>query len=382
MVEPTPTPTPAPTPAPIRVGLEVSCTAKAKPSGIARYALELIGGLDRIGGADRYTLFYRFSRLKRRRHFLDPPSPRFDRRLLTETFGGFNLRRCDVLHGTDVRVPRRGQTPTVSTIHDVFSAQRQDLAHAHFRDKKLAQYRFVAERATRILISTETVREEFLGYFPAAAGRIRVVPFGISPDFGAVTEATIAETRSRLGLERPYLLFAGLLSTRKNCVRMIQAFDRIADKFPDIALVLAGQRSHGYEPIAEALAASSHRDRIAEPGYLSWSDLTAVYGGAEALVFTTLREGFGFPILEAMAAGTRVLASDQAVPHEVGGEHPVFADPESVEAIAEGMEALLAEAATERSAREAAGRAWAARFTWESCARGTLAVYREAAATR
>lgn len=361
----------------LKVGLDISCTAKAKPSGIARYALDLIGGLDRNAGA-LYTLLYRFSRLKKRRYFLDPPSATFDRRVFTETFARWQLSLYDVVHGLDARIPRC-RTPTVATIHDVFSRQRDDLAHEGFRQKKLDTYARTAAEATRIIVPTQAVREEYTEYFPAAKGRVRPVHHGIDAAFFGIDPEQLAARRAKHGLERPYVLFLGLLSTRKNCARMVEAFDHLAGEFPDHELVLGGARSHGFEAIEAAIAAAGAKDRVRMPGFLPWEDIPYVYAGADAFLFTTLREGFGFPIVEALAVGTRVLASDQAAPREVGGEAARYADPESVDAIAAGLRALLDEDEAAKTARVAQGTAWARKFTWERCAAETLAVYEEAA---
>ena len=358
----------------LHVGLDLSCAAKEKPSGIARYALALVDALARAGGPNRYRLLYRLSRIKRRRHFLEPPSPAFERAVFAETLARFQLRGLDVVHGLDARIPRCG-VPAVATIHDLFSAQRDDLGSDDFRRKKLATYEHTAKRAARIVVPTRAVAVELVERFPAATGRVRVVPHGVDDVFFDAAP----DDGGALGIDGPYVLFVGLLSTRKNVVRLVEAFDRLAGDHPDLKLVLAGPASHGFESIQAAIGAATARARIVRPGFVPPEALPSLYAGAEALAFATLQEGFGLPILEAFAAGTRVLASDQATPREVGGDAAVYVDPEDAGAIEGGLRALLDEPAGARADRRDRGRARARELTWARCAERTAEVWREAA---
>ncbi|MEW6742686.1 MAG: glycosyltransferase family 1 protein [Planctomycetota bacterium] len=365
--------------APLRIALDLSCAAKAEPSGIAHYARHLVAALHASAGDECYLLLYRFSRLKRFRHFLQPPDARFKTRLLLETLPSLTLRRVDVVHGLDARIPRC-RAATVATVHDLFSAVRSDLAGEHFRTRKLDRYLRLSEEATRLIVPSAGTLSDLERLYPASRGRIRVIPHGIDATFAPRSEDTIARTCARLGIPRPYVFFVGLLSTRKNVARLVRAFDVVAARHPRLHLVLGGSPSHGYEEIDATISRARHRERIVLPGYLQVSDLPELYSGAELFLFPTLCEGFGLPILEALACGAPVIASDQSVPREVGGAAPLFVDPESEEAIASGIEQLLHEG--RRSERVAQGREWVKRFTWEECARRTLGVYREAAEAR
>ncbi|MDP6527227.1 MAG: glycosyltransferase family 1 protein, partial [Kiritimatiellia bacterium] len=174
-------------------------------------------------------------------------------------------------------------------------------------------------------------------------------------------------TRHRLG-ER-YLLFVGLLSTRKNVVALIEAFEMLAPTRPELHLVLAGARSHGVEAVDDRLARSPVRERIVTPGFVPSEDLPALYSGAAAFVFPTRDEGFGLPVLEALACGTAVVASDLPVLREVGGPHPRWCEPGSPEALARALRDCLA--AEPDPVEVERRRDWAARFRWNETARQT-----------
>jgi glycosyltransferase involved in cell wall biosynthesis len=183
----------------------------------------------------------------------------------------------------------------------------------------------------------------------------------------------VAAVRERLALPERYLFFAGLLSTRKNGVRLIQAFELIASSQPGLHFVMAGGASHGFADILAAHERSPVRDRIHRLGFVSAADLPALYSNAEALVFATLYEGFGLPILEAHACGCPVVASDQGTPREVGGDLAFYVEPTDVHSIAAGIErALASRLEPSLSARR---RAAASHFTWDRTAKRMLTIY-------
>jgi len=347
--------------------------------GIGRYARGLIDALDSRGDT-QLAMFFRLSRLRRARQRLAAPSSRVTRHFFTESTARWQLAHYDVVHGLDARIPRCS-IATVATVHDVFSRKREDFAKEHFRRKKLDRYADIAENATRIVVPTQAVLEELVGYYPAAKGRVHAVHHGIDPSLFEISEVEAASRRAALGLVRPYVLSLGPPSVRKNTVRLVQAFDRLAPDFPEHELVLSGVAPEDSRALRETIEALRARDRIRMPGYLDWPDLQAAYAGAEVFSFATLAEGFGIPLVEAQAVGTPVLASDQPVAREVGGDAPLYVDPESIEAIEAGLKQLLGEGETERAERIRGGRSWAGRFRWERAAAETLAVYREAIAT-
>ncbi len=365
----------------MRVALDISCAAKPHRTGVARYATCLADAMLRAFPDDAFTLGVRASRWRRRSHRYAPGAANARARWFVEPLLGTTLGPFDVFHGLDARLPRRRGFPTVATLHDIGGAADAAIADAGFREKKRAAYAWLAERADRIVCVSAATRDAFRAWFDLSEERFAVVHHGIEPRFTAPDRTAIDRTLSRLGVRKPYLLFVGLLSARKNLLPLVRAFDRVARARDDLSLVLAGGRAHGFEEVAAAIASTRARDRVVLPGFVADADLPALYAGAELFVFPGLAEGFGLPMLEAMACGTPVVAADVPVAREVVGEDggpAVLCDTTDDDALARALLHVVGNPTRGRALREA-GRAHAATFTWERAARATMDVYREVA---
>ncbi len=349
--------------------------AKRERTGIARYVLSLVEALGRVDGEDDFLLCYRLSRLRRAAHFHRVRRPNFRLRVFQEGMAPLLARRLDVFHGPDARIPRLGRVPCVATVHDVFSMDSEDYAKPGFREKKERVYRDLAARARVLLFVSSYARDRFRAHFPVPDERVRVVPEGVDPGFGDVPARAREETRARLGLPPEYLLWVGQIAARKNVVRLLEAMARLPASAPP--LVLAGHRRHGSAEVDAAVVRLGLGDRARFLGHVGEGDLPALYAGARALLFPSLDEGFGLPVLEAFACGTPVLASTAGALPETAGGAALLVDPEDAAAIAEGTRRLLEDRAL-RGDLVARGRARAAALTWEATARGTLGAYREA----
>lgn len=361
---------------PLRIGIDVSTLARKERTGVSRYVLSLVEALGRAPGGEAFTLCYRFSRLRRLRWFHRVRHPRFRTRLFQEGLTPFLSHSVDVFHGPDARVPRLGKVPLVATVHDVFSLDSEKWADDAFREKKRRTYADIAARARFLVFVSSHSRDRFLSHHPVEAARVRVVPEGVEPGFGYVRPAAVEALRARMGLPAEYLLFVGQIAARKNAVRVLEAFARLPAGAP--SLVMAGPRKHGWEEVRDAHARLGLGDRVRFPGHVAEGDLAPLYAGARALVFPSLDEGFGLPVLEAFACGTPVLASTAGALPETAGGAALLVDPLSVEAIADGIRRVLGDDALRRDLA-ARGRVRAAALTWDAAARATLGVYREAA---
>ena len=366
----------------IRVAFDASSLAKRERTGIARYGTCLIEALCRVAPLDEVVLGYRLSRWKRRRHaYRGPAEAPVRTRYFTDAALGWTLGRHDVFHGLDARIPARPRAPTVATIHDVSQLLQPEIATQGFRDRKSSHLAHVAARADRIVCVSEGSRRAFAELFGLGDdARLRVVHHGVEPRFRPVDEATVTATLDRLGARPPYLLFVGLLSSRKNIVRLIEAFDLAAPQIgAETRLVLAGGRGHGYDDVRAAIDRSAARERIVEPGFVADDDLPALYNGATAFLFPGRAEGFGMPMLEAMACGTPVLAHDNEVSREVAGEESALrVDCEVVDALADGIARVGGDDDLRRKLIDAGARR-AEAFSWDEAARRTYEVYREIA---
>jgi glycosyltransferase involved in cell wall biosynthesis len=196
------------------------------------------------------------------------------------------------------------------------------------------------------------------------------VPLGV--DVLPVSDDDVTRVTRQHGVTRPYVLFVGTVEPRKNLPRVVDAFARIGR--PDVELVLVGPTGWN-EDVAPAVAALGARARAL--GFVPRHDLAPLYAGAAAFVYPSLREGFGLPVLEAMAQGTPVVTSAATSTAEVAGDAALLVDPFDVDAIAAAIDRALTDGEVARRLRDA-GRARAAEFPWSRTAEMTLAVYREA----
>ena len=287
---------------------------------------------------------------------------------------------ADVFHFTNfvARPVRRGRT--VLSIHDMSFERFPEFAEARNRAYLHANVARSVARADLIVTDSEFSRREIEELLPEARGRVRTTLLGISPDFLPAPAEAVAKVRAKLGLERPFLLDVGTVEPRKNLPFLVDFWEKLA---PDgFDLVVAGAPGWRCEPIFERFAEAERRfpGRFHYVRYVPDGLLEALYTAAALFAIPSHYEGFGFPPLEAMACGAPVLSSDGGSLPEVLGAAARIVRGFDADAWAHAALELLREAPSDRAARIAAGRAQAARFTWERCAQETLAVYREAAA--
>ena len=270
----------------------------------------------------------------------------------------------DAIHATTIAVPPRS-APLVVTIHDL--AFMHDPGHfgkraAMFMNKGIDVTRSDADLVTTP--SEATARDcEAAGI---SADRIRVVPFGI--DVEEAPASAVAEVRRRFGLDKPYLLWTGTIEPRKNLPRLIEAWERCERS---VDLVLVGPQ--GWKEDVDEKKRSFGELHVL--GFVSRRDRDALYAGAEAFVWPSLLEGFGFPVLEALAQGTVVVTSRGTSTEELAGDEGVLVDPLDVDSIAEGIVRALDDDAL-RQRLVSAGPARAALYTWDRCAAAFEDVYR------
>ncbi len=287
---------------------------------------------------------------------------------------------ADVIHSPHYSVPLRSGRPVVVTIHDASFFTEPD----HYATAKGAFYRSAIRtslrRAKRTVVPSKATRDELVRLLEADATRIDVAYHGVDRDVFHVPDGDEKlRVKARLGLPgTEYVAFLGALEPRKNVPNLIRGWIlTVRDREDPPALVLAGGAGHDDE--IDAVAAEVPPNlRLLRPGYLRIRDLPGYLGGALLCAYPSHGEGFGLPVLEAMACGTAVLTTPRLSLPEVGGEAVAYTgeDPES---IATELAALLDDP-TRREALAAAGLARSAEFTWEQSAEAHLASYARAAA--
>lgn len=277
--------------------------------------------------------------------------------------------RADVFHSTNFTPPATRAAKSVVTIHDLYFLKVPE--HA---DREGGGYfaRYLAarvEKADLVVVDSEATRRDVERFFPRVAARTRVVYPGFEP------RAAPQPVPAGASASEPFFLFVGRREPRKNLVRTIEAYRRAAASDPGLPpLVLVGPKGKPAYEAAIAASAAPVGERVRVVGYVDPAALDLLYARAVAVLYASIDEGFGYPVLEAFAAGTPVLASTAGSVPEVAGDAALLVDPLDVEAIAAGMVRLARDAAL-REALVARGRARLALFTWDACARKMRALY-------
>jgi glycosyltransferase involved in cell wall biosynthesis len=275
----------------------------------------------------------------------------------------------DVIHATAVAIPPR-TVPLVVTIHDLAFLADRSQATAHGNRFFRRGTELARRHADLVLCPSQATIDECL-----AAGfdadRLRLIPWGVhSHPAGA---GDVERVRSRYRLAKPYVLFNGTIEPRKNLGALMTAFAALDGHDVDLAVV----GPEGWNEDLDALTAPLG-DRVRSLGFLPRADLDALLAGAEVFCYPSLREGFGLPVLEAMAQGTAVVTSSGTATEEVAGDAALLVDPRDPSTITDALDRLLSDrAAADELGRR--GRARAAEFTWQRTADLTAAAYAEVA---
>ena len=287
------------------------------------------------------------------------------------------LRRNSIalFHGTNYEVPLRGDCPSVITVHDLSLLLHSSTHETRAVVRARLRLPRMARRATLVITDSEAVRREVCEHLRVAPEKVIAIPLAPQTEFAPIPQALTAEVRKRLGVEDEFLLYAGTIEPRKNLVTLLKAFEevlRTTSLRPQ--LVIAGRLGWKPNDGLMELEKSVFKDRIKITGYVTETDLCALYSSCRVFVYPSIYEGFGLPPLEAMACGAPVIAS--AVPSVTSDVARVI-EATDVQALARHIVELL----TDAKAREdlsAAGLKHAAKFSWAETAMLTREVYQEA----
>lgn len=285
---------------------------------------------------------------------------------------------ADVFHATNYGAPRRRAARLVVTVHDLALLRFPELGTAALRAH--VEWACAGLRAAeRIIADSQATRDDLIALTGADPARIRVVYPGHDARFAPLPrDAARASVARRFGLRGPYILHVGTLEPRKNAVALLRAFERVrAGRAAGHTLVLVGRRGWMYEPILAAMQTPGLAGRVRLIDDAGNDELPALYAAADLFVYPSLYEGFGLPVVEAMACGAPVVTSNVSSLPEVAGDAALLADPRDEAALAAAIDRALGDPAL-RAALAARGRARAEHFSWQRCARETLAVYEEA----
>ncbi len=387
----------------MRIGIDYTAAVRQR-AGIGRYTRELVSALLALeGGAGRphqYVIFAATGGLKPETLRAEPqaeawnlkpgPGVRLRTVPLTDDWLARLWHRLrlpipvetitgplDVFYSPDfVLPPTRRATRTLLTVHDLsFLHCPEAFVPALRRYLERVVPRSIA-RADRVLADSAHTRSDIVSLLGVSPDKVEVLYSGVPARFQPEAEPGERERlRARYDIgDQPYVLSVGTLQPRKNYLRLIRAFANLKPETlkPETQLVIAGGRGWLYEDIFSE--AERHGDRVRILGFVDEGDLPALYRSAALFAFPSLYEGFGLPVLEAMACGVPVVCSNASSLPEVAGKAGLLVDPLDTDGLAEAMRRVLEDSGLRRE-MIARGVAQAARFTWERAARQLLDVF-------
>lgn len=290
--------------------------------------------------------------------------------------------RLDLYHSPDFVLPPVGRTPTVLTVHDLSFLRVPQFFVPAFRSYLEGAVTRAVRRASHILADSESTRRDLGELLAVPPDKVSVLYPGVEERFRAVEDGEIlAQVRARYGLPERFVLGVGTLQPRKNFQGLVEGFGRLVaagHDLPDgLGLVIAGGKGWLEEDLLAVAASHGVRERVVLTGFVDDRDLPALYTLASVLAFPSWYEGFGLPILEAMACGTPVVSADNSSLPEAVGDAGLLVDAGRPDELARALASLLLDEGL-RARLVEAGRRQASRFTWEQAALQLLAVYRNA----
>jgi glycosyltransferase involved in cell wall biosynthesis len=324
-------------------------------SGVGLYSREILFGAAAAHPEVRFDFCYRPHRYFRSWWEALPSNAR--RRLLAEPWGA---RSAGLFHGLNQRLPRLPMRRAVATFHDLF-VMTGEYSTPEFRLRFTDQARDAAARADLVIAVSEFTKSQVVALLGVEPSKVRVVHHGVR----GLAYPPVARAK--------VILNVGAIQKRKNIARLVEAFESVD---PSWKLVLAGSAGYGSAEILARIERSPTRSRVNVLGYVSRASLAAHYAAAGIFAFPSLDEGFGMPVLEAMAAGAAVITSRTSALPEVAGDAALLVDPTDTLSIGQALRDLTE---SEELRRELAqrGMARARLFTWEKAVRETWDIYRE-----
>ena len=291
------------------------------------------------------------------------------------------LRRlgADVYHSPYYLMPYWPGIPALVTIHDLIPLHYPGYFTPVQRLIFATTIRLAVRAARRVIAVSQATAADLQQSLRLPRERIAVIPEAAAPSFRPQPPSAVAAVRSRLNLPEQYVLYLGSNKPHKNLPRLVEAWAHITHHASRITLVIAGHEDPRY-PQARQRAAALGLDNVLFLGAVAEEDLPALYSGAELFVFPSLYEGFGLPVIEAMACGTPVACSNTSSLPEVAGDAALLFDPHTPEAMATAIHQALRDEELREELRRR-GLAQAQRFSWEQTARMTYAVYKEVLST-
>jgi len=374
---------------------------KGECDGIGHYAYQLVRHLLKIDKKNTYVLFFdhsigrnRIAKFKQKNVFIKfVPFIQYSN-LMPDKYAHFlvsaalSREKLDILHSPIPWLPRPYTGKTIVTVHDLavckffelYPKEKQDIL---FR-KNLPD---ILKQAKKIIAVSKSTAKDLKEIFNISDKKIKVIFHGVDKRFFKKnTLSKIKQVKNKYKITKDYLFSLGNFESRKNIIRLVFAYERLRRKIqtikskplPEYQLVLAGSKKNpNFKKVKQAIASSEYKKDIILPGYVEASDLNALFEGASLFMFPSLYEGFGFPIIEAMAKGVPVITSNTSSMKEIASQSAVIVDPYNVSEITTAAYNLLTNKKLYDNLK-VKGKLLAQEFKWDKCARETLNFYQRA----
>lgn len=344
--------------------------------GVSTYTFEMLQYFQKIAtGTQRFIVYLKKTPL------LDLPkeTPHFSYRVVKPDFiwsqmslpvDLFINKKPDVFFSPAHYAPRVSPVPTVVTIHDLAYKffPNEFLSSDIYKLNKWTEYS--VKKAAKVICVSEHTKKDLLKLYPEVTDKTTVVLNGFH------YAKKIPNTEYDIRDTKPYILFVGTIQPRKNITTLIEAFEKFVESHPNFELKIVGKKGWLYTEILERIESSSASKQIKYLGFVKNEQLEDLYGNTYATVLPSLYEGFGLPVLEAMAHGSPVIASESSSLPEVGGDAILYCNPDDSNTIADALERL--QDAKLRKSLQMAAKAQLKKFSWDKCAEETLSVIKSA----
>jgi len=355
-------------------------------AGLGRYTQELMAALLDIDSENEYVAFYN----RPSAALVDPPLDRLPHlttnldtkpwrmSALVAHFARISQDRMfpgiDLFHATDHLLPRLTRAKSVFTLHDlVFRFYPQTHKPLNRWFLTLMMPRFL-KGADAVIAVSESTKRDAIRIYGIDEAKTTVIYEGVSPHFRRASPQAVAAVRQKYGLPDEFILSVGTIEPRKNLTSLVEAYHALRNERSPLGLVIVGKKGWLYSGFFTRMHELGLDNKVIFPGFVPDEDLPALYSAAALFVFPSLYEGFGLPVLEALACGAPVITSNASSLPEVAGEAALLVDPNSLEALVRAAREVLSKGRL-REDLQAKGPRQAAKFNWQRAAQETLAVY-------
>ena len=368
----------------MNIGIDVSILQRG--GGVANYIYHLLEGLKQVSSGHQYKLFFnsvKKANLPIDHNFFKVRTTRIPNRILQLFWLYLRfppvewlLGNIDVFH-SPAHSPVYAYCPSarkwIVTVHDLFTFKLN--YDKKTQEKEMIVLRRIEQNAERVIAVSNSTRNDLLEIIPSLDSRVVVIPEGVDERF--YKEKFYSKVLVKYGIQAPYILYIGAAGSHKNLPCLINVFKRLSEIIPH-SLVFAGRITERYKAVIKLTNDINLQNRVVFAGTIEENDLSSIYKGADLLALPSLYEGFGLVLLEAMASGTPVVASNiSSIPEVVGDAAKLF-DPHDEEEMYAAIYTVVSNSSLRKKMKEK-GLERARLFSWKKMAQETLRIYEEVA---